>query len=67
MEDAGMSDTNCPRYPILDYVYLENHRPVCLPRPDKETMFPLQIDVGLQFTYCLYLVKMCRHYRISLT
>lgn len=52
VEEAGMSDAHFPRYTILDDAAPENPRPVCLARVGEETIFPLQIVVGLLFLYC---------------
>lgn len=59
--DLGMSDAHYPRYPMPMDADPENPRSVCLPQVVKETIFMLQINVGLRFPYCSDLVEMCSH------
>lgn len=60
-----MDESYCPTFLIPDESDPENPHPVRLPQPDEETIFPLQINVGLRFPYCSDLVEMCKYYAIS--
>lgn len=62
-----MSDAHCPRFPIPDVADPENQCPVSLPPSREEAIFLFQIDAGLRFPYCLDLVEMCHHCRVSPT
>lgn len=57
--EAAMSDVHCRRYPIPSDIDPGNPRPVCFPRVDEDTIFPLLIDVAIQFSNCLELLEIC--------